>query len=200
MALDAAQRREWLRVRVDELRWWVHRAWMDLEDWTWDGQAIALGAPWPERSGVRVVHGRVSPPAEWETRRLLLDVGGEGLVRLTYADGARERFGLDAEHREFPLRAQPFELEVEAVARLAFGAPNREARLAAARVVWVDVELEALVRRLDLVWEAAEELDGHEACVGLVEAAARALARLRWPSATGPYLARQAQTRQMRSL
>jgi alpha-mannosidase len=195
MALTPEQRREWLGVRVDELRGWLHRAWLDLADWTWDGRPVALGAAWPERTGVRrLAHRPVTPPPEWDVRRLLLDLGGEGLVRLRYADGARDAFGLDSEHRAFPVRGEPFAIEADVVARLRFGMPNREPRLARARVVWLDAELEALVRRLALVHEAATELDDHEAAPGLLDAAARALRELRWPSSTGPYVARQADT------
>ena len=36
-ALTLAQRRDWLGVRIDELRGWLLRAWVDLEDWSFDG-------------------------------------------------------------------------------------------------------------------------------------------------------------------
>ena len=202
-ALTLAQRRDWLGVRVDELRGWLHRAWVDLEQWSFDGAPLALGSAWPERSGVRrLAHPRVEPPAAWPAheRRLLLDLGGEGLVRLRYQGGAEEAFGLDSEHKAFAVRGEPFEIGVEIVARLPFGMPNRDPRLALARVVHVDVQLERLVRRLELVCEAAEELDGHEAAPALVEAAARALRRLEWPSATRDYVARQAETPLLRNV
>jgi alpha-mannosidase len=196
-ALTLAQRLDWLGVRVDELRCWLQREWLELEDWTFDGAPLALGSTWPQRSGVRrLAHPQVAPPASWPAaeRRLTLDLGGEGLVRLRYAGGAEAAFGLDTEHKAFPLRDEPFEVTVEIVARLEFGAPNRDPRLAVARVALVDVELERLVRRLALVHEAAEELEGHDAAPGLVDAAALALRRLEWPSATRDYVARQAET------
>ena len=121
-------------------------------------------------------------------------------MRLRYAGGAEEAFGLDSEHKSFPLRGEPFAVDVEIVARLPFGMPNRDARLALARVVHVDVQLERLVRRLELVCEAAEVLDGDDAAPALVEAAARALGRLEWPSATGDYVARQADTPLLRNV
>ena len=202
-ALTLAQRRDWLGVRIDELRGWLHRAWIDLEDWSFDDAPLALGAAWPERSGLRrLTHPQVTPAHEWPAheRRLLLDLGGEGLVRLRYASGAEEAFGLDSEHTCFLLRDEPFEVEVEIVARLPFGMPNRDPRLALARVVHLDAQLERLVRRLELVCEAAEELDGHDAAPALVDAAAAALRRLQWPSATGEYVARQAETPLLRNV
>ncbi|HTE61099.1 MAG TPA: hypothetical protein VK631_12170, partial [Solirubrobacteraceae bacterium] len=202
-ALTPAQRRDWLGVRIEELGGWLHRAWVDVEDWSFDGRAIGLGSPWPERSGVRrLEHPQIAPPAAWPAseRRLLLDLGGEGLLRLDYAGGVKAAFGLDAEHKAFPLRDEPFSIAVDVVARLPFGMPNRDPRLALARVVHVDTQLERLVRRLALVHEAAEELDGHDAAPALVEAAARALRRLDWPSATGDYVARQAESPLLRNV
>jgi alpha-mannosidase len=198
--LTLDQRREWLGVRVDELRGWLHRAWVDLDDWEFDGAPLAPGAAWPERSGVRrLTHPRVEPPAAWPAheQRLLLDLGGEGLLTVRY-DGGRVSFGLDSEHKAFALRGEPFELAVEIVARLPFGMPNRDPRLGLARVVHVDVQLERLVRRLELVCEAAAELD--DVAPALVEAAARALRRLEWPSATRAYVARQIETPLLRDI
>ncbi len=196
-ALTLEQLRAGLGVRVDELDGWLHRAWVELDDWSFDGRPLRLGSAWPERDGVRrLTHPEAAPPGAWPAaeRRLLLDLGGEGLVRLRYADGAEDAFGLDSEHKSFPLRGEPFAIDVEIVARLPFGAPNRDPRLGRARVVHVDVALERLVRRLRLASDAAEALDGHDAARGLVEAAARALRVLEWPSATADYVARQAET------
>jgi alpha-mannosidase len=202
-ALTLAQRRDWLGVRVDELRSWLHRAWADLCEWSFDGGPLALGSAWPERSGLRTLtHPRVEPPSAWPAheRRLLLDLGGEGLVRLRYDGGGEDAFGLDSEHKAFAVRGEPFEIAVEIVARLPFGMPNRDPRLALARVVHMDVQLERLVRRLELVWEAAAELDDEQVAPALVEAATRSLRRLEWPSATGAYVARQADTPLLRNV
>ena len=116
----------------------------------------------------------------WEHARLRLDLGGEALVTLAYADGTEMAYGSDPEHRELVLRREAFAVHAEAVARLPFGMPNRDARLAVARVVRVDVALEALVRRLALVLEAGRALGpDHDAVAPLTDAAARALARAR---------------------
>src|SRR4051812_48030625 len=140
--LTVEQRLEWLAVRIDELELWVAREWVELDGWTFDGGRLAAGALWPDRSGVhRLAHARVTPP--WPDARLELDLGGEGLLTLEYDDD-RQRFGLDGEHRGFPVRDAPFAIAVEAVARLPFGAPNREPRLAAARLIRVEGELERL--------------------------------------------------------
>ena len=186
MALTHAQRIAWLEARTAELAWWIPRAWTDLTQWTFDGAPLAMGESWPDRQGV---HRLAHPPVDGDWDRLELDLGGEGLVRI---DG--RPFGLDAEHRTFPRVGA---VEVEIVARLPFGEPNREPRLARARAVAVDEPVERLVRRLRLVAEAAREL-GED--IGLVDCAAAALLRLRWPSATRSYLARQAPTEQMRNV
>jgi alpha-mannosidase len=189
VALTHAQRIAWLNARIAELELWVARAWTDLPEWTFDGAPLRLGERWPDRHGVHTLaHPRVD--GGWD--RLELDLGGEGLVRI---DG--RQLGLDAEHRTFPLHGEPFSVAVEIVARLPFGEPNREPRLARARAVAVDGAVERLVRRLRLVAEAAEEL-GED--IGLVDCAADALLRLRWPSATRSYVARQAPTEQMRNV
>jgi len=197
MTLTVPERLQWLDRRLAELRPWVARTWVDLPDWSFDGAPLALGAGWPDREGVRVLaHPEVAPPAEWPAgeRRLALDLGGEGLVRVAYAGGAEEGFGLDVEHRSFPLRGEPFSLEVALVARLAFGAPNPAPRLAIARAVRVDLELEGLARRLDLVLELGRALGGHEAVVPLLDAARRALGTLELPTATIPFVSRQAES------
>jgi alpha-mannosidase len=189
VTLTHEQRLAWLEVRIAELDAWVAREWTDLSDWTFDGAPLGLGAPWPDREGV---HRLAHPEVEGGWDRLGLDLGGEGLVRI----GDRQ-YGLDAEHRDFPLDGAPFAVEVEIVARLPFGMPNRAARLALARAVRVDEQLERLVRRLRLVLETAREL-GED--IGLVDCAAAALRELRWPSATAPYVARVAETEQLRNV
>jgi alpha-mannosidase len=66
VSLTVEQRLDWLAVRIHEMRPWLLRAWLDLDAWTWDGEPLALGAPWPDRSGVRTLaHPVVSPPSAW---------------------------------------------------------------------------------------------------------------------------------------
>jgi alpha-mannosidase len=184
VALTVAQRLDWLDARIAEMWPWRLRAWQDLTGWTLDGAGIAHGEPWPDRHGVHhFAHPPVSAPDEWDQVRLQLDLGGEGLVRL-----GGEQVALDAQHKEFPVGSGPFPIEVEIVARLPFGKPNRDPRLTVARIAWVDEELEQLLRLLRLIRE-----DGEQAATpAMLAAAETALRELRWPTATWPYVARHA--------
>jgi alpha-mannosidase len=195
--LTVDQRLDWLQTRIGELRLWVARDWIDLTAWTFDGTPIAVGAAWPDRDGVHCLrHPRVEPP--WPDARIELAIGGEGLATLEYADGTRARFGLDSEHHNHPLRVAPFRVAVEAVARLPFGAPNPDPRLSRARLTRIEQGLERLVLRLELILEAGRQRG--DIAPGLLDAAGRALAALEWPSATGAYLARHAETPLMRNV
>jgi alpha-mannosidase len=192
-ALTPAQRLDRLEVRITELAFWLQRDFVDLDDWSFDGEPIRLGEPWPRLEDVvTLAHPGASVPAEWplDDARLHLDLGGESLVRVRYAGGGEEAFGLDPEHRRFTLREREFALEATAVARLPFGVPNRDARVALARIVWAEPALERLERRLRLVLEAGRALGAHDVVDPLIGCAERALARLVWPSATRDYLAR----------
>ncbi len=182
------QRLEWLQTRIGELDLWRLRAWQELGDWTFDGAPISAGEAWPDRHGVhRFEHPSVAPAWPQGEARLLLDLGGEGLVKLS----GGEQFAVDAHHREFPVASRPFSISVDIAARLPFGMPNRAARLGGARVAWVDLPVETLVRRLRLVHDTAALLDD---AVELLDAAVAALRELRWPSATWAYVSRQAGT------
>ena len=199
MPLTVTQRLDWLEARLEELRPWRYRAWMELEDWRFDDAPFARGAVWPAVEDVRrLEHPEVTLPAGWAEgeRRLALDLGGEGLLEVRSGGSEPERFGLDAQHREFPLGAATFSVAVEIVARLPFGRPSRDPRITVARAAWADMTVERLIRRLALVLEAGRALAGHDAARPLAEAAATALRELRWPTATQPYIARQAGTAQ----
>ncbi|MFN2490994.1 MAG: alpha-mannosidase [Actinomycetota bacterium] len=193
--LTTPQRIERLRSRLKELAFWVDRAEMELGSWTVNGTEVPLGGSWPERDGVVLLaHPRVELPPEWvlANARLELDLGGEGLLRIRYDDGAQQTWGLDPEHGRWPLDGRAFSVEVRATARKLLGAPNPDPRLRLARVVDAQIELEHLERRLQLVVEAAVTLGAAEVVDPLLECAERALARLEWPSATEVYLARTA--------
>jgi alpha-mannosidase len=197
--LTTSQRIDRVARRLEELALWTVRRAQPLADWRLDGQPIALGAPWPSREGVvRLEHGPVEVPPDWplEHARLELDLGGEGLLRLDYGSEA-EGFGLDPNHRSFPLRARRVSAVAECVARLPFGVPNRDPRLLVARLVEVEPDLQDLVLLLRQVAETARELGLHDAVPPMLSAAEAALRRLRWPSATPDYLARAAPGREM---
>jgi alpha-mannosidase len=192
-ALSPEQRLERLEVRLDELGFWVERDFVDLDGWSFDGEPIALGEPWPRLEDVVTLsHPGAAVPEGWplEEARLHLDLGGESLLRVRYGGGGHEAFGLDPEHRRFELREREFALEATAVARLPFGVPNRDARLALARLVRAEPALERLERQLRLILEAGRALGAHDVVDPLIGCAERALARLVWPSATRDYLAR----------
>ena len=191
MTLTTPQRLERLKVRLEELRFWLVRDYLDLARWSFNGAPLALGAPWPERGGVQqLIHPEVAIPAAWpltETR-LELDVGGESLLSITYA-GSHEQFGLDPYHQRFPVQAGTFSLQLESVARLPFGVPHPDPRLRLARVIWLDSVLDGYCRLLSLVLETAHRL-GEEVASALLRAAERSLTLLDWPSHTPDYLPR----------
>jgi alpha-mannosidase len=193
MTLTDQQRTKRLRKRVTELELWRVRSTVALDGWTFNGEPLAHGAPWPTRDGVAVLaHGDVEVPADWpiEASRLDIDLGGEGLVRIAYASGDDEAFGLDPNHQRFPLKERQFSVRAECVARLPFGVPNRDARLVRARLAWIDPELTDFVLLLTQVAETADVLAENEVVAPLLAAAEEALARLDWPTATAVYVAR----------
>jgi alpha-mannosidase len=197
------QRLERLRVRVEELEFWRARAWVDLARWTFDGTALALGQRWPSLEGVvRLEHPEVEVPREWplEQVRLELDVGGEGLVRVMYANGSTLLCGLDPWHRSWALEHRRFALEVEAVARLPLGHPHPHAALRSARIVHFEGTVERLCRSVRLICETVVAVGDHELVSPLLECAEEALASLKWPSGTASYLARTGGTAEMASL
>jgi len=203
VTLTLAQRLRRLDVRLSELGLWRMRADVPMTEWRFDGAPIALGAAWPVLEGVHAfTHPEIEAPTDWpvEETFLDLDLGGESLLLLRYPDGSAERFGHDVNHRRFPLRSRQFAVEAESVARFPFGTPNRDARLAAARLVWADPAVEQLYRRLRMLIEAARVLEGDDVVPELVQRAERALGRVAWPSSTRAYLHRIAESPAMRSL
>jgi alpha-mannosidase len=200
MALTHAQRVTRLERRVEELALWTARRSIPLDRWSFNDTPISLGEAWPTRQGVATfAHGEVSVPADWplDEVRLDLDLGGEGLVRLSYASGASEAFGLDPNHRRFGLREARFAVTADCVARLPFGVPNRNARLDRAQLVWLESQLDEFALLLRQVVEMAQVLDGHEVIDPLLSAAEESLCELRWPTATEAYVGRMAPGRQL---
>jgi alpha-mannosidase len=201
MPLTLDQRRERLRQRVAELDSWRLRARAPVSGWTCDGAPIAIGAPWPGLEGVRRFAAHAEAPRDWplEETRFALDLGGESLVTLIYADG-RESFGLDPYHQEFPLRDRAFDIEAESVARAPFGQPVRAPTLARVDFIWMDPPVEALHRLLTQIVEAAATLERDEVVPHLLDAGEAALVALDWPSLTADYVARIAPIHQMQTV
>jgi alpha-mannosidase len=194
MSLSVAQRLQRLDARIEEIKCWREREALPIPQWRFDGQPLSLGDAWPHREGVVTLAAEATVPAAWplDETRLRLDVGGESLVTLVEEGVGSARFGLDPNHREFPLRARRIRIETESVARLPFGEPVPQPRLAEARLVWIDGPVHRLALLLRQVWETAQALAEHEVVPHLVVAAEAALWSLEWPSATSGYLARTA--------
>jgi alpha-mannosidase len=203
MTMTIEQRIERLRVRLDELGFWTTAARINLDEWTFDGMALQLGAAWPRHDGiVHLEHPTVTIPPTWnlEDSRLEVSPGGEGRMTIRYGSGAYEAFGLDPYHRRVPLREPSFGIEIQAVARFPFGVPNHAPRLEFARLALVDPAVERLVRMLRLIIESANTLAGHEAVIPLIEAAEEAFTNLDWPSFSPDYLSRTAESSLMQSI
>jgi alpha-mannosidase len=203
MYISNDQRLALLKERLEEIDLWRDRSSIDLPSWTFDGKPLEPGAQWPDREGVRRLELREARvPSEWDVHqsRLELDVGGEGLVTIRYSNGKDSRFGLDAYHRLFPLDGERFDVDVDAVARLPFGEPNRNALLGRSRIVWLDVAVDRLARQLRLIFETVRTLGVDAVVDPLLSCAEEALNRLRWPSSTDAYVARSAPGRRLRSI
>ena len=203
MHIKPAQRIALLRKRLEEIVLWRARSYVELHEWTFDGKPLEPGAPWPERDGVHTLELKdVGVPREWRLRdtRLVLDVGGEGLLIINYPNVSSARFGLDPNHRCFPLEHTSFDLEVQAVARLPFGRPNPGAHIRQSRAVWMDDVVDRFARQLALVLESCRTLATHPVVEPLLSCAERALQRIDWPSSTADYIARSAPSDQLQSV
>jgi len=200
--LSTPQRLARLKARIAELALWRVRETASVENWSAEGVAISLGAPWPNRDGVRLFSASAIVPGHWPIAdaRLSLDLGGESLLSLIYDDGETARFGLDPNHQEFPIKRPRFTIDVESVARLPFGERAREPRLNRSALVWLDPPVDRLRLLLAQVAEAAECLVDHEVAPHLLEAGEQALRMLEWPSGTTDYIARVAPSPAQQSL
>jgi len=203
MFLTPEQRHARLLVRLVELPFWSMRATANLEHWSFNGEPLNPGDAWPTRHGVnKLSHPEMSVPSAWplEHARLLLDLGGEGLVHIRYGGGREEGFGLDPNHQRFPLLGSTFSIEADMVARFPFGVPNRSPHIWMARLVLLEPSLMRLIRQLKLIAEAVGALHEHEVVYPLLDCAEAALASITWPSSTGTYLARTAESPNMLSI
>jgi alpha-mannosidase len=194
MALTIQQRIDRIRVRLDELVWWREREAVPVAGWTLDGASIEVGGFWPKTEGAVAFAAQGRAPEHWPLAeaRLILDLGGEALVSLSFEGGETLRYGVDPYHREFPIRGHAFSINAEAVARLPFGEPVREPRLNAARLAWIDLPVHQLILRLRQVVETCELLGGHDVVAHLIAAAEQVFHALDWPSASADYVARVA--------
>ncbi|HVY51256.1 MAG TPA: glycoside hydrolase family 38 C-terminal domain-containing protein [Devosia sp.] len=194
MALSVSQRLDRLRVRTEELRYWRAREGLGVGGWTIDGRPIEVGGAWPSREGAHRLAASAEVPAHWplEETRLILDLGGESLVTLSYPNRDAVSFGADPYHREFPVRHRQIAISAESTAREPFGVPVRSPRLNRAVLQWIDIPVHRLYLLLRQVHEAAVSLGGHEVVPHLIAAAEACQRSLDWPSATQDYVSRMA--------
>lgn len=191
--LSLAERVRRARRRLGEFAAWRIAETRPVGGWTFDGEPIALGDAWPDKVGVhRFVGGPFEVPADWPLAdaRLALDVGGEALLAIIGEAADRRTLGLDANHNEFILDGRGGRLEVEAVARSAFGQFVAEPRLKRAEVRRLEGGLEAFARTVGLAVDLAAAIGTHEAAPLLIELAENAMARLEWPTRSEEVLGR----------
>ena len=202
MALSLNQRLDRLRTRIAELQYWRAREGVTIDGWMLDGAPIANGAGWPSRIGVHKLTARAEVPAHWplDEARIWLDLGGEGLVTLSYPNRSSASFGLDPYHREFAPQHRQVAISAECTARDLFGVPNRSPYLARAVLQWIDLPVHRLQLLLRQVAEACGALGGHPVVPHLLEAAERALRALDWPSDTASYISRTSSSPQQQSI
>ena len=202
MSSTIEQRRQRLRVRQDESGSWRVKQRLPIAGWTCEGKPIAHGGAWPTAEGVVHFAAKADVPADWplEETRLSLNLGGEGLIRLDYADGAHKTFGVDPYHEEFPVEARAFSIASQNTARLPFGQPVRDPRLQRAELIRIDLALDNFERLMVLTMEAIGQLDGRDAQEPLLDAAERAMRMLDLPSRSQAYNARIADTGRQRTI
>lgn len=220
--LSLDQRLKRLKAWLNEYDLWTVRAAVPLAHWTLDDTPHPLGAPWPAlESMVTFAHPEIAIPGDWplDETRLELDLGGEGLVTIAGTDGSSHQFGLDPNHTRFPVPAGSLSVSAECVARLPQGVPNRDARLASARLIRIEPQLIDLVGTVTQALELAHALAGygtdpmphnnyhpyrkhpdhsrpHEVVEPLLSALEKTLRHLRWPTETSAYVGRIAMSAQ----
>ncbi|MBB3393594.1 glycoside hydrolase family 38 C-terminal domain-containing protein [Rhizobium sp. BK060] len=194
MTLTLLQRLERIRARSAELEYWRSRETVQIDGWTFGGEPIAIGAPWPRSDGTVHFAATAKLPGHWplEDARLWLDLGGESLITITDEAGNEKRLGLDPYHREFLLPSRNVQIASETVARLPFGEPVRGPKLERAALIWLDTAVDKLWLLLRQICEAVDILEQHEVVPHLLDIAEDTMRGLEWPSATTAYVARTA--------
>ncbi|MEM7737012.1 MAG: glycoside hydrolase family 38 C-terminal domain-containing protein [Deinococcota bacterium] len=215
--LSLTQRLQRLESRLDELTYWLRRDSLALTAWTCNDKPLSLGSAWPlaptaQRNFAEddqvwhFAHPAMTIPAEWQIAetRLELDLGGESLLSIDYAEDSgvthTVSLGHDPHHRRYVLTGRQFALRAQSVARWQFGVPNRTPRLAQARLIRWEEGLEHFHRLLVLVAETVRELPEHEITPYLLDAAEQALNQVPWPSHSQQYLQRVFESPNMRSI
>ncbi|MEO8759017.1 MAG: glycoside hydrolase family 38 C-terminal domain-containing protein [Devosia sp.] len=202
MALSVQQRLDRLKVRTEELKYWHVREGVTISGWSLDGAPIAIGGAWPNREGVHKFAATAEVPTHWplDEVRLVLDLGGESLVTLSYPNRDSVSFGVDPYHREFPLKHRQVAISADSTAREPFGVPVRSPHLNRAMLQWIDTPVHRLYLLLKQVHEAGVILGGHAVVPHLVTAAEACQLSLDWPSGTADYIARMAPSPQQQAI
>ena len=202
MALTVQQRLDRLKVRTEELKYWRAREGAAVNGWSLDGKPIEVGGAWWNRDGVHKFAASAEVPTHWplEETRLVLDLGGESLVTLSYPNRDAVSFGIDPYHREFPLKHRQVAISAESTAREPFGVPVRSPRLNRAVLQWIDQPVHRLYLLLKQVHEACLTLGNHAAVPHMLAAAEACQRSLDWPSGTQDYIARMAPSPQQQAI
>ena len=191
----------------DELAAWRDATSINILRWAFTAPGgepltLALGDAWPfvdrqVRDGPVSLSAEAVIPASFAGHKVRLDLnlGGEGLA-FALVDG-REVVsgGLNPFHREFELLeaargGEKIELRVQVVPKGLFGSPTPRPALEAARLAAVEADVNELWLDLRAVIDAARALGEHEATPFILVAGEKAVATLRWPSATHEYHSR----------
>lgn len=183
-----------IRRREGELAVWQTADTRPLGGWTVDGETLAAGKSWQRHGGVHTLAGgRFDVPGDWKLDdvRLELDLGGESLLHIAYDSGERFCAGLDENHGSFALAEHGGELTTETVARATLGVAVPNPKIRQARIVLHEPDVVRLVQLLSRTRVAAEQLEGQDVALGLLDAAEAALGRLWLPTATPSVLARE---------
>ena len=210
--------------RLEELDCWLVRDSLALTDWTLSGQPAAKGQRWQDQgTPLGFAHPLVTLPDHWplDETRLHLWLGGEGLVRLI---GTKTHsFGLNPPHKDFLPRERAFRIEADCVARLPQGVPNPDAAIGRTDLIWLEADLDDLIRLYRQVIEMVRALGGHEvepwpvpnyfpnrkhpshsdphpACNPILDLAEAAFHLLDWPTETQAYVRRILPTKETQSI
>ncbi|WP_407542860.1 glycoside hydrolase family 38 C-terminal domain-containing protein (plasmid) [Deinococcus radiomollis] len=221
LTVSALERRlRALEAQTEYVAAWRDARTLDLTAWTVQVEGgpqapISPGQPWPlDHTGLhdRPVTFRCefTLPAGWSgPLELLLDLGGEGLVRVTGAEGQLYQGGLNRYHRRAALgglaTGETLHIEVETVPRGLFGSPTPRPHLELAQLCSPQPEVVRLHTALTTVAAAvrvlgAAALNGQhpgpesdadrEVAGRLLNLTERVLKTLDWPSGAQAALAR----------
>lgn len=199
-----------LRLRVHQLRrmasdlgCWRVRASRAVDGWTCDGERLEPGRAWAWEP--RIHHLRcpsIEVPESWPVEECRLEVrqGGQGHLSLRSLCGKSALYPVGERHSVFRLPGRFSEAEAR-IAPVTGGSGHLTTGTSwGARVVWHDEDVTALCRLVLLVCHAADTPEVGSLRSDLVDLTEQALASVRWPSASGGYVARVERLEQLNRL